>query len=233
MTANIKRSALLAALAAALSAPAAVPLAAQTIPSPYQYVETAQSAGVWAGYLRTDPGRWNTGLQPGPIFGSRYTIRLTGPLSFAAGAGLMPTTRVVHERVVVRPDSVILDPVEEVDVLLGLVEAGLRFTVTGTRTWNGLAPYLGLSLGATANLRGRPAIEEELETTQRVSTGPAFALGLSAGTDWFLNERLSLRAEARNYTWRLVTPEGLTPGLVRDSQWTNNLGITLGASLHF
>jgi hypothetical protein len=208
-------------------------LQAQTIPSPYDYIETRHSAEAWAGYLNIAGGRAGTAPQSAPFLGGRYAIRLTGPLSGTVGLGLIPTRRTVFEAVRITADSVHLDPVGEADMLIVLGEAGLRFTVTGERTWNGLAPYVGAALGATANLRGRPDFEEDIPADQRVPGGPGLALGLSAGTDWFLTERLSLRGEARNYVWRLVIPEGLSARQFRDSQWTNNLGLSLGAALHF
>jgi hypothetical protein len=227
------RHALFVTLASAAAVFAATGIQAQTIPSPYQYIETSQSAGAWVGYLYTDPGEFDVGPQPAPMFGARYTIRFSGPLSGVGGVSAIPTTRTVYERVTVAADSIELEPIGEADMLLLLAEAGLRFTFTGARTWNGLAPYAGATLGVLGNVRGRPAIEEELESTQRVSFGPAFALGLNAGTEWFLTERFSLRAEASNHLWRVTTPEGLARLGRRDAQWTNNLGLSFGAALHF
>jgi hypothetical protein len=206
---------------------------AQTIPSPYQYVETTQSLGAWAGYLNTSTGNYDTGPRSAPFFGARYTIRFTGPLSGTAGISAVPTSRTVFERVTVSADSIELDPIGEADLLLLMGEAGLRFSFTGPRTWNGLAPYAGLGIGVMSNVLSRPAVEEEIESNQRVSFGPAFALGVNAGTEWFLSERFSLRGEASNQIWRLTTPEGLTRLQRREAQWTNNLGISFGAALHF
>ncbi len=205
---------------------------AQTIPSPYDYIETSQSVGLWAGYLNVDEGNRGIGPQAAPFFGTRYSIRLTGPLSGVGGIAVVPTRRTVFERVIVSADSIELEPIGEADMLLMMAEAGLRFTLTGNRTWNGLAPYAGLNLGLIGNVRGRPAFEDDLEGTQRVSFGPGFALGLNAGTEWFLSERFSLRGEASNHLWRLTVPEGLTQQ-GRETQWTNNLGFSLGAALHF
>lgn len=217
------------ALTAALAAPATA--AAQTVPSPFQFIETAQSAGLWVGYLNTDPGRYGTAPRSAPFLGTRYTIRLSGPLLGIAGVAAMPTNRDVMERVV-RPDTVVLEPIGEADQLILMAEAGLRFNLTGMRTWHGFTPFAMGTLGAGGNVLRRPAVEDELESTQRVAFGPAFALGIGAGTDWFLNERFSLRFDARDYIWRLSVPEGLTGGR-RESQWTHNVGITVGAALHF
>jgi hypothetical protein len=218
------------ALAAILSASV---VEAQAIPSPFRYVETSHSLGLRAGYLNTSTGDTGVGPEPSAIVGPVYTIRLTGPLTGMVGISMLPTSRTIFERVTIAADSVELEAIGEADLLLLLGEAGLRFNVTGPRTWNGLAPYVGASLGFVGNVRSRPALEEELEASQRVSVGPGFALGLSAGTDWFLTERFSIRAEAVDYLWRVTTPEGLSTAQSRQSQWTNNLGLTFGAALHF
>jgi hypothetical protein len=217
-------------LAAILSASV---VEAQAIPSPFRYVETSHSLGFRAGYLNTSTGDTGVGPQPGAILGPVYTIRFTGPLTGVVGLSVLPTRRTIFERVTIAADSIVLEEIGEADLLLLLPEAGLRFHLTGPRTWNGLAPYVGASLGFVGNVRSRPALEDELEAAQRVSFGPGFALGLNAGTDWFLTERFSIRAEAVDYLWRVTTPEGLSTAQSRRSQWTNNLGLTLGAALHF
>jgi hypothetical protein len=218
------------ALAATLLAASAE---AQTIPSPFRYVETTQAAGLWAGYLRFSQGDLGIRPESAPFFGTQYAIRLTGPLSGTGGLAAIPTRRTVFERVVVSGDEIELEPVGEADMLLLLLEGGLRFVVTGARTWNGLAPYVGATGGVMGNVLGRPSVEDDIPSAQRVSFGPSFAFGVNAGTDWFLTERLSLRTEARHYLWRFTTPEGFTTNQSRTAEWTQNTGITFGAALHF
>lgn len=227
------RHALSVTLVSAATLVLATATQAQTIPSPYQYLETSQSAGAWAGYLSTNTGDADVGPKSAPFLGTRYTIRLAGPLSGTAGVAMIPTSRTIYERVTLSADEMELEAIGEADLLLLMGEGGLRFNFTGPRTWNSLAPYVGASLGVLGNVLRRPAIEEELEAAQRVSFGPAFALGLNAGTSWFLTERFSIQAEASNRLWRVTTPEGLTLAGSRETQWTNNLGITFGAALHF
>jgi hypothetical protein len=80
---------------------------------------------------------------------------------------------------------------------------------------------------------GSSDLEEDLAEGEVVDFGPAFAVGVGAGTDWFLTERLSVRLEARNHLWRLTTPQAFTTTGEEDTEWTNNLGLTLGAALYF
>jgi len=225
------RHALLAGLAAVLLlAPRGE---AQTVPSPFRYIELTQSASGYAGWLLTDRGEPEIGPHSGPIVGGRYTVRLSGPLSGEVGLAASPGERTVLRRLSAAGEALRLEPVDDVTSLVLIGEAGLRFHVTGPRTWNGLAPYAALTAGGVWDVMGRSDAEEGLESSQRVSFGPAFAVGIGAGTDWFLSERLALRLEARDYLWRLQTPEGLTEVRRTQNQWTNNLGLTLGAALYF
>lgn len=208
--------------------------AAQTIPSPYRYVETTQSAGIFAGWLVTDTGENQIGPHSGPILGARYTVRLSGPLSGEVGLATIPSQRTVFRRASAAGDSLRLEAVEDVNSLVLLGEAGLRFHLTGPRTWNGLAPYAALSGGGVWDVLGASEADEALDATQRVEFGPGFAVGGGAGTDWFLSERFVLRIEARDYLWRLTTPQGLTQdGQQEETEWTNNVGLTLGVALYF
>lgn len=227
------RHALFVTLASAATLLSPSILEAQTIPSPYEHIETKHSFNFGAGYMSLAGGDYDVGPSGGPLLTAGYTYHFTGPLSGTVGVSMIPTSRTVYERLTISEDAYELDPIGEADMLMTVAEAGLRFTLTGARTWNDLAPYVGATAGLMANLLPRPDVEQEIETAQHVRLGPAFALGLNAGADWFLSERMSLRVEGRNYLWRLATPEGLTLSQRRESQWTNNLGIAFGAALHF
>lgn len=221
----------LALLLAAALLPVAAP--AQEIPSPFRYVERTQAAGAFAGYLQTQRGEFGIGAHSAPIFGARYDIRFSGPLSGEVALGAIPTQRTVVQRVVAAGDSATLRDLADVDAFILNAEAGLRFNVTGPRTWHGLAPYAVLTGGLFMDLAGSTELEESIEATQRVELGPAFAATGGIGADWFLSERLALRIDARDHVWRITAPEGLTGTRQRESAWTHNLAFTLGASFHF
>lgn len=227
------RHAFQAALALlALSAlPAAA--AAQTVPSPFRYIEPSQSASLFAGYLETDTGDYGIGFQSGPIVGAHYAIRFSGPLTGEVMLATLPTQRAVVQRIAVGDSSELRVLDEGVDALVLTGEAGLRFGLTGARTWNDLAPYLSARGGVIGDLLGRTELEESIEASQRVDFGPSFAVSVGAGADWFPTERISVRLDARDHLWRISIPQGLTPANRQDSEWTHNLGVTLGVALHF
>jgi hypothetical protein len=114
-----------------------------------------------------------------------------------------------------------------------IAEGGLRFHLTGPRTWRDLAPYIIATGGVAADLSGRTAADEALPEAQRFRFGPSFAVGVGAGTDFFVAERVSLRLEARDHILRLRVPAGLLGTDEAEAQWTNNFAISLGTALHF
>ena len=226
------RYALLASLAASILFAAGG--SAQTIPSPYRYVEDTQSAGPFGGWLVTDRGDNEIGPHSAPIIGGRYTVRLSGPLSGEVGLATIPTQRTVQQRISATGDSLRLQALGDVNSLILLGEAGLRFHITGPRPWTGLAPYASLSAGGVWDALGTSDLEEAVAADQRVEFGPGFAVGAGLGTDWFLSERFVLRVEARDYLWRLTTPIGLTPAARQEeTEWANNIGLTLGIAIYF
>jgi hypothetical protein len=226
------RHALLATFFLAAAAALFQPLEAQQIRSPYRFIDERQSLGIYAGSLITNPGTPEVGPQSAPIFGIRYNLRFTGPLSGEAAVSFVPS-----ERQVISEDTLVagFQPlvVGESSMNLVHVEAGLRFHLTGPRAWRGFAPYVVATGGLAGDLTGQGELDESLPEQQRFRFGPSFAVGVGAGTDWFLTERLSLRLEARNHIFRLPIPAGVREELRAETQWTNNLGLSLGTALHF
>lgn len=217
-----------AALAAALTAPAGA-LTAQSIPSPYRYLEEGQAVTLYGGYLDTDTGERDLGPQSAPLVGARYNIRFAGPVSGELGASFLPSRRSVRVRSATGDST--LSTLGEVDAPLILAEAGLRFQVTGPRSWRGLAPFVSATGGLISDLAGTSSLEEEVPEDQRVDFGPAFAVGLSAGTDWYLTRRLSVQVAGRGYLWRFGTPTGFTGR--EENDWLRGLGGTAGVAFHF
>lgn len=235
------RRTLTATLALAALLGSASGAGAQSIPSPFEYLETRHSVGFFGGYLLADPGIGvngevvELGPQSAPTAGVRYQIRFGGPLSGEVAAAFSPTTRKVYgpSR---QPDPSKQVPVEagEADVALLLGEAGLVFHLTGDRTWHRLAPFVAGTGGVAADLAGGGAADKALLATERFEFGPSFAVGIGLGTDWYPTRRLSIRAEVRDRLWKIELPEGLRPTGEREvSEWTHNAAFTLGGAIHF
>jgi hypothetical protein len=236
------RTALLAALALTLGARAA---AAQTITSPYEYIEPSSRVGVTVGYLftesdvrLTDSTSAALGPKSAPVFGVNYALRVSGPVSLEAGVSVSPTERQLYGPVFNADSTVITAEDLEVSVPATIVmgDVGLRFHLTGPRTWNGLAPFVAANAGITADVRGTFQEEREagLAATELFRFGPGFALGAALGTDWFPTQRTSLRVEANGRLWRMRTPSGLLSNRdVDQREWNPVVGVSVGGAFHF
>jgi len=208
----------------------ATPLTGQTITSPYRFVETRHALGIYGGHITIDPGRNNQAPESGPLFGIRYDIRFAGPASGELGFGMVPTKRTIYR---VAQDGQSLEAIAVTNTLVGIGEAGLRFHFTGQRTWHGIAPYAVITGGVVTDITSGNQLETEIAHDQFFRFGLGFASGLALGSDVFIGERFSLRAEVRDYLWRLSYPGGITPSGSRENEWTHNFAPTFGATYHF
>lgn len=209
----------------------ALPLRAQSIPSPFEYIEKKHSVGLFGGYLNTNTGSRDVGPEPGPVFGARYGIQLTGPLSGEVALSFAPSSRQIYSRPVTsEPDLAVAG---EANAGLFIAEAGFRFHLTGARTWNRLAPFIVATAGVVTDLASKANIEDSIPEDQRFDFGPGFAAGAGVGTDFFVTDWLSVRAEAKDYLWRFTYPIGLAADEESTREWTHNFGVLVGAAFHF
>lgn len=231
MIESIRRtSARAGALAAlALLAPA---LQAQTIDSPYRFVETSQAIGVYAGNAWTGRGTLELGPASGAIFGARYNLRVTGPFTAEADVMYLSTTRSVLDTI---PADPALRVVGEADMQVLAATVGVRFNITGPRTWNGLQPYVALGGGLAFDLAEDAPAEETLPEDVQFDLGTRFMATAGGGIDAYIGSRLSARIDARSLLWKLTTPRPFLigePGLYRPpDEWTQNFLLT--ASIAF
>lgn len=211
------------------------PAAAQQITSPYRFIETSHSVGAYLGYLWAGSVDPDAGPQSAPLFGVQYHGRLNGGLLGEAMLSFAPSRRTIFANQPDPEDPSRLVPVaqEEVGAPLLLAEGALRFHITGPRTWNGLAPFVLGGIGVALNLAGSDPLEEDAAAADRFDFGPALAVGVGLGTDYFLSDRLSLNLEVRDRLWRIVVPPGLSDTGLEESNWKNNPSISIGAAVHF
>lgn len=230
----------LPALAALLTGAAAV--AAQTVPSPYQYIERGRSLSFYGGVLNpsgsvelSDSTSVDIGPKSAPLFGMRIGLGIGGPLSIEGNLAFSPSKRDLYDADPNADSTAIaLERVGEVNELLMLAEGGFRFRLTGDRTYRGFAPFVLASAGAVIPLSGTSALEDSIPAHRRLDFGPSLAVGTGTGVDFFPSQRVSLRAEATFRLWRLETPPGMLPsGSGKRSGWKGNTGLTLGGAYHF
>lgn len=193
---------------------------AQAIPSPYTFVERKQEAGVFVGYRTSETGRFHIGPSGGMLFGGRYGLDLSGPLSLEGVVGFMS-----GQRDVVNPARVVGDQViGTADVLLTSIDGRLRFSIVGNRAWHGLSPFLTFGGGIVFDIADTAPVEAELEPADVFDFGTSFFGTLGAGTRWFLTDRFALRLDGVFSLWRIDTPPGFSEperGLenVPESEW--------------
>ena len=209
-------------------------VSAQTIPSPFRFVEKRQEAGVFVGTSSVDAGRFGFGPEGGTHIGGRWGVNLSGPLGFEATAGVISGSRDVINPARVEGDR----KVGEADVLLGTLDGRLRFTLTGDRTWHGLAPYIIAGGGIVYDLSGSNEADEQLEDQDRFEMGTSFFGTAGGGLRVSVTERLALRGDAVFSLWKLDTPPGFSDPergfeAVEEGQWVNGLHLTIAAVIRF
>ncbi|MFQ6045130.1 MAG: hypothetical protein ACE5PT_02060 [Gemmatimonadales bacterium] len=163
--------------------------------SPYAEARAGQMIAVSGGYLAGSRGRAGVGPAGGFTVGSRFEIAFADP-----GIAFLGASGAILDRVVIDPTfgpaSRVQDTVTQSVLML---EGGLLLVLTGRKTWRGLAPYVGASVGLA--LGGR---------VPRDSSGFVFStkfqVGPHLGVRWHVSDRVNWRIEARNVLWRLTYP---------------------------
>jgi len=204
------------------------PARAQSIPSPYSYIERRQEAGPFTGYMSAASGRFGFGPSGGNVYGGRWGLELAGPVSLEGVASLVDGTRDVVNPGRVEGDRI----VGEGDVLIGTVDARLKFSFTGQRAWHGVSPFIVAGGGIAMDLSDSAEADATLEPADVYEFGTSFFGTAGLGTRWFVTERFALRADGIFSLWRLDTPPGFSDPArgfesVPESEWARGLSLTL------
>lgn len=208
-------------------------LAAQTISSPYRFVESRQEGGVFVGFQDMGTGRFGFGPEPGPQIGVRYGIDVSGPFGLEGLVTFSPTTRRVID-----PETADLRDVGEADALMTVAEARIRFSLPGRRTWNSLSPHILFGAGVAFDLAGAQETDERILLDDRFDFGTSFTGMFGAGVRWIPNDGFSIRADGGLNLWQLETPRGFSAPnrgfvAVEEQQWVSGLAISIGAAILF
>ena len=220
-----------ATFVASLAAPTAAH--AQSISSPFRFVDERHAAQALYGYARADRGTAGLASEAGALYGARYTFRVAGPLNLVGEVAHFPSTRTVLS--LTEDDEPVREEVGEGEFDLLLMNVGLRFDFTGPRTYHRLMPYLLVLGGGALELSDAPAVEADIPAEHRLDFGTGFAGAFALGADLFLGSRFSFGVEARQAFWKVETPE---PFILADTdlpqdEWVGNPTVLVGASLRF
>ncbi|MSR23148.1 MAG: hypothetical protein EXR92_06370 [Gemmatimonadetes bacterium] len=210
------------------------PARAQTIPSPYRFINPRQDVGLFAGGIQEARGSLRLGPGGGPTLGARYGIYLAGPMSLEASTFLLVTDREVYDP---HPNGVI-ELLGTTSTYVGGMDALARFALTGRRTWRGFQPFFLTGGGFVVDLAGSSDLDADLATGDQFSFGTSPLGVLGAGTRWFPSERLSLRLEAVLHLWRLSTPDSFLQlksklGPLEAREWAGAVGLFGGINFGF
>jgi opacity protein-like surface antigen len=235
----IHRSALAALAALAL---VTAPAAGQSIDSPYDFVDPSQS--IWAFGSAVLPDRGTIDIGPGSGYGAGlgYSIRISGPFNFDARVAYVPTTRRVFQAVPADSAAIVEDPrvgleeIGEADLALLLIDGSLRFDLTGPRTWYRLQPYALIGVGGVLRVSSDNAAEEGLpaEPDYRVRFKNGVTGHIGGGVEWYVTDRITVRADARDLLWKIHVPDGfLEDRVIDDEQWVQTAHLSLGLAVRF
>jgi hypothetical protein len=162
--------------------------------SPYRDIPKGHTFTPFAAYFAGDGGRFGVAPHDGQLYGFRYDIRTgsTVQMGLLLGHGQM--------------QRVILDSVPGVGAATGtvdqattFVEADLQLNLTGGKTWNRLAPFIGAGLGLAW-------AEEPPGDRSLFELGTKFYFAPHAGLRLFVADRIHLRGDARVLFWKLSYP---------------------------
>ena len=191
-----------AAAIVALLSPALVH--AQSIPSPYTYLEERQELGVFVGYMSAGTGRFDFGPSGGNLLGVRYGIELSGPLSFEGVVQAIDGERNVVDPGREEGDRVI----GQAESLITTIEARLKFSAPGRRAWHGLSPFIDFGGGIAIDASPDSELDEVLLPLDRFDFGTSFFGTMSGGMRWYATQRLTLRGDGVFSLWKIGTPPG-------------------------
>ncbi len=170
--------------------------------SPYRDIRLGATVRVVVGQFGGSRGRVPVGPSDGPTGGLRLHYAVGGTLAFTAGVAYAQT------------DAFFFDPTDSVPQAKGpinsdliLADGGLQASLTGGKTWHGLQPYVGATIGFVFG-------SEFASDTSGYGFGTKFSYGPEAGVRWYPARRLSVELGWRLVWYRLQYPLSYRPKLL-------------------
>jgi len=163
--------------------------------SPYRDLIRGMGPLFSTGYLSGERGRVPVGHSNGRTFTLGYEASMTGPTSFTAMITYARTDRFVVDPS--KDDSVRKSGPFADDMVF--VELGLRFNLTGPKSWRSFVPYLSGSAGVALS-EGSPV------DSSGYKFGKKFTLSPGVGLRWYPARRVAVTFDSRAVFWRLRYP---------------------------
>jgi hypothetical protein len=221
-------------LACATAAPALMAqVGHQPQGSPYIDLEYRQEFSLFGGYFNA--GKDNVGIAPqsGPMFGVRYDLRLGGPASLTSKLEYIQS-----QRTIIDPRRPKATRIVEADAAwpLYIWDVGISLNLTGERSYRRIVPFVNTGFGIATDFKGGADVGAW-------RLGAPFALSFGGGVKWVPAGSIQVRADVTEQLYQIKYPNsyyvnasdgtavlGLT---APKSDWTSNLGVSLGLSYAF
>lgn len=201
--------------------------------SPFQDLRRGTGPALQIGYLTGERGSVGVGQSNGLTYGVRYEAAVGGPTLISLGFAYAATNRFVVDPLkdsTSRKSGPFADDV-------ALIDLGLQILLTGPKTWNGLAPYIGAAMGFALS-HGSPPDSSDY------AFGTKFTLAPGAGVRWYPTRRITVQADARALFWKLRYPASfkvpspadssrVLPVNAPDTDWTTHPWFSIGVGWIF
>jgi hypothetical protein len=194
------------------------------IASPYQDFSQLHAFQLDVGYFAGNTGDAGVGPQGAPVANLSYGMHIGGAMFAFATLGYTPSKRTVLDPLLPKAQQ----NVGTVNDPLIFGNLGLLLAVTGEKSWHGMVPFVGFTLGA--------AYSSEKPDAGGYVFGTKFFFGLGAGLRYRLKRPWVLNISAWDYLWQLQYPttyftsgpNSVLPINAPDKQFANNGVFTIG-----
>lgn len=198
--------------------------------SPYKDRDYNRDWTLFGGTFNAERDPVGVAPTDGPMAGIRWQMHLTGPLYFGvrlAGASV--------DRTIIDPSKVIAERVVGTEkVPMVFADAGLEMSLTGHKTWHGIAPFLNGGVGFVGDLRGANDVGS-------YRFGIPFTMTVGTGLSWTPARNWSVRVDWSHYIYRIGYPnsyflkttedDAVLPVGASRSFWRRNPALLVGVSL--
>jgi hypothetical protein len=167
--------------------------------SPYHDIPLHPGPMFFFGHLGADRGVVQAGTSNARTFGLRYELPAGRSLVFQfSGAYLR------GDRFIIDPRADSSSPQRRTRPFksdLAMADVGMQLRLTGGKSWQGIAPYVGTGLGLVfdANSPGDT-------TGSGYRFGTKITLALSSGIRWYPSRHVTVNGDVRAQVWRLKYP---------------------------
>ena len=198
--------------------------------SPYRDMRIKQTLSLLGGYLTGGRGSATVAPSGGALVGVRWEITVGAPtLAF------LSLSRASLVRKLVNPaEPVATRFFGEANQNVYILDGGFALMLAGRKTWRGLAPYIGASMGMAFG--GAVPADSVFQFSTKFQVAPAL------GVRWHPTRRFHVRFEVRDILWRVTYPNVFfeTPAnapddpplldsvVLKRSEWTHHATFVFG-----